>query len=718
MLNRLSVRSKLVLMLLLVSLLSTVVVGLIAWWNSRAALTATLFNELLITRKATAEELRTYFADQRQQILTLSEDGDVVEAMVRFNRAYRQLETTLIAEEWEQALESYYTTQFLPRLFENLPGQADYELYRPNSQAARYLQYQYIVNNPHPVGEKLLLTAAEDGSEYSTVHARYHPDLVALARRFGYYDILLINLNTADIVYTTSKEVDYATNLNNGPYRNSNLAAVVQAIINNPAPGSVELVDFDLYRPSYAAPAAFWAAPIFNGSHPIGVLAVQMSSAGINQITTHNQSWQQAGLGQSGETYVVGSDLLLRSDSRFLIENPQGYAAFLRERGIPERTVNLVEWLGTTVLLQRVASPADEAAVQGQEDTRLADDYRGVPALVSYEPFTVETLQWGLVAKMDQTEAFQPIYDLQNQLLIAAVLVITLLAFAAIAIAHFFVHPINRLAENARKASAGDYNLNPGFSTHDEVGQLAKMVEVMAGQLQKQDQQLAAKDQTVRRLLLNLLPGGIANRVQNGESSFVDEAQQVTVLYATIGGFQEWVTNGQSHLQLEFLNEVTSDLAEAADRYEVEKLSIMGGRLVAICGLSTPHLDHAQRVLNFVLAAERMIQRLNTKHDARLTLAGGMHAGAVMAGVAGSDKLIFELWGDPVRVATALQAEAHPGTILASTPIKDRLQEIADFTRHRSIHVPAIGPMESWSLALSAAVAREPTAEPVLAGRT
>ncbi len=101
-------------------------------------------------------------------------------------------------------------------------------------------------------------------------------------------------------------------------------------MVENPEFGAVQIVDFKPYTPSYEAPSAFLATPIFNGPHIVGILALQLQVDEIDKVMTGNQNWKADGLGRSGETFLVGSDLRMRSTSRFLLEDPEGYDQVLR----------------------------------------------------------------------------------------------------------------------------------------------------------------------------------------------------------------------------------------------------------------------------------------------------------------------------------------------------------------------------------------------------
>jgi len=143
-----------------------------------------------------------------------------------------------------------------------------------------------------------------------------------------------------------------------------------------------QLADFVAYEPSYGTPASFIAAPIYDGSRLVGVLVLQMPVDQINKVMTGNQQWAQDGLGQSGETILVGSDTLMRSVSRFFLEDRNRFLA------------------------QPVAK-----AIAGGSGTPHAVDYRGVPVLSSYAPLQIRGLNWVILSQMDLAEAYAPIEE-------------------------------------------------------------------------------------------------------------------------------------------------------------------------------------------------------------------------------------------------------------------------------------------------------------------
>jgi len=208
-------------------------------------LRARVTDQLTSIRAARTTQLEQFFESLDKQVRILANDRNTIEAMAAFNRDFAQLELSLVStnwEEWNRSLQAYYTDKFFPRLSKNISqGELQYDTYRPQGQAARYLQYYYIAENPNPLGEKEKLLDPGDGSQYTQSHAKYQPLFKQLVEDYGYHDLLLINPKTLDIVYSVFKETDYGTTLKQGPYSQSGLSDVVQAVLANPAQGSIQL---------------------------------------------------------------------------------------------------------------------------------------------------------------------------------------------------------------------------------------------------------------------------------------------------------------------------------------------------------------------------------------------------------------------------------------------------------------------------------------------
>lgn len=695
---RVSIKSKFILLLVLVALFVISTLGVLTWYSSRTTLSQAVFNELIGVRAAKARELEAYFTVLRNQAAFLAEDQMVVSAMLGLNQGYQDLSKATVTPAMDLSLTAYYTDTFIPRLQKNLSaGVPDYHRFLPQSQTARYLQYHYIVANENKVGLKQLLDDAGDGSTYSQFHQQYQPRLRDLVLRFGYYDLFLINIDTGDVVYSVFKESDFAANLLTGAYHKSGLADIVHAVQEDPMRQKVELVDFQPYLPSYNAPAGFAAAAIYDGPNPIGILAIQFPIDEINRIVTGNQSWQADGLGETGETYLVGPDQLMRSNSRFLIEDEVNYLTTLRQLGIPTEQVQLIKQRQTTILLQEIDTEATESALKGKTDTRMIDNYRGVPVLSSFAPVNIPGLHWAILAEMDTAEAFAPLATFQKRIFTASMILLFAVILVAQGASYFLTTPVHHLADYMEQIRRGESHGKLDTEARDEFGHLARSLDAMVQEYQQQTHLLKSRSVENHALLHSLLPPTVVTRLQRGEEQVVDTIHQTSIVYATIVGFTPLLRQQGETAVSEVMNGIIHAFDEAALRHELERQRTVGDTYVAVCGLDAPHLDHAKRAVHFALELFQLLRQINEENELNLGVRVSVHSGTVVAGVLGGNKFMYNLWGAPLKVATTLAALAERNTLLITDEVYKRLDQTQGFVRRGSVWVDEVGELLTWA---------------------
>jgi len=675
-------------------------IAYLCYHSGETNLTNRIFSQLTSVRASKAYQIQAYFENIRDQTQALSEDLMVVNAMKEFEAAYHELATQSIPTEWEQALDSYYQAEYLPKLAKLHEGTPIAELYQPATPAAQYLQYHYIAANPNPVGKKHLLNEAGDGSRYSQVHAQYHPVLEKFHDRFGYYDLFLIDPDTGAIVYSIFKEVDYGTSLFTGPYSNSNLAKAVAAAIEAKGTGYTKIVDFDQYKPSYGAPAAFIAAPIFDQSTFVGVLALQFPVDEINRVMTGNKNWQNDGLGYSGETYLVGQDHTMRSVSRFLIEEPDRYLELLQNNHVSDDTIEAMQRFGTSILLQDVNTEAVQEALAQREGTRVIDDYRGISVLSAYAPLDIPGLNWAILSEMDLAEAYAPVYAFQRVILIWATLIILLITIASMLLSYIFIKPINTLITSAKKIGEGHMDALVTLNSQDEFGELARAFNDMVHSLQAKTEMIEQKNRENEELLLNIFPAAVAKRLKSGEKDIADQVPNVTVLFADVIGFTGLSESMTVYEAVKTLNDLVTTFDEATERFGVEKIKTSGDNYMAVCGLSTPRLDHMNRMIDFAVEVRSLVRRFNYEKGCQLDVKISIHSGDVIAGIVGRKKVIYDVWGDTVNVANVIltRSLSDPGSILVSQIVYDYLQDLYDFEWVDTLNQLADSGLGIWRL--------------------
>jgi methyl-accepting chemotaxis protein len=437
MIRNLGIRAKVLIVLSAVAITAVGVNGYLGYRTAKESLEAESFNKLTAVREMKSSQIEDYFRQIADQVQTFSEDRMIIEAIKAFKSGFDAIETDLLGttetpQHVDTDLRSYYVEEFQSRLQRNTSENVSVDRFWPTKSSTRFLQHLYLSSNKFETGSKHQLDSASDGSSYTKAHSLYHPIIRSYLEKFGYYDIFLVDHETGHIIYTVFKEVDYGTSLLTGPYKDTNFANAFRAAKNAADKDFVRLVDFAPYEPSYNAPAAFIASPIFEADQIIGVLLFQMPIDRINNIMTNKHAWADVGLGQSGETYIVGDDFLLRNQSRFLIEDWDNYFKVIQEIGLPRQTIDRINNLNSTIGLQPVKTQGTEAALRGETGTQIFPDYRGVSVLSSYKPVSIADVNWVIMSEIDEAEAFAQVSRLRENIFFWLIIVVIAIVIIAL----------------------------------------------------------------------------------------------------------------------------------------------------------------------------------------------------------------------------------------------------------------------------------------------
>ncbi|MBT3922875.1 MAG: PAS domain-containing protein [Nitrospina sp.] len=471
-----AIRNKLILFFLLMGLIP--LIGYAWFSNNKIADELTNVNRerLISLRELKKIQIEEYFEQIKNQIQTFSESITVIDAMGKFGGAFNFVEDQLgqnFTDDKKSKLMARYTYQE-----ENTPGASKDAVSRwfPENKTTQILQSLYISENPNPIGEKHKLDTNSEFSTYNQIHEQYHPTIRKYLEKNGYYDIFLVDAETGYIVYSVFKEVDYATNLKTGPYSNSGIGRAFKGVMNASEPDAFILDDFAPYEPSYNAPAAFIASPIMDVGEIVGVLIFQAPIDKIDGVMTSQKEWKKVGLGESGEVYLVGPDYKLRNNSRFLIESPDEYFQLLKDLGTDSKIIQNQKDLKTSIGISEVRSPGAIESLSGKSGFQIFPDYRNIPVLSAYAPVNILGLNWGILAEIDEDEAFQTLYKIQTNTIFIVVVLIGVLTFIAIIIGRGFATPIISLTQELGRFAEGDIKGLQGLkvNTEDEFRMLEK----------------------------------------------------------------------------------------------------------------------------------------------------------------------------------------------------------------------------------------------------
>ena len=695
--RKLGVQSKVLAMVLLASLLSLLLTGLVSYSIGSNVLTTAVTNQLVALRNSRAEALQDYFGFLRNHVLTSSEGFLVIDGLKDFRAAFPKLQNTTLSAEQQKKLVAYYTDVFIPKLKKNLEGEPALATYLPNTPADRYLSYHYTANNPRaPHLDEL--EDAGDGSEYSAVHRKYAKRFHRLAEVFGYRDIFLVDIDSGNVLFSVAKEADMGSNLKTGIYADTALGKTFDEIRKSRDPYFVYISDFEHYKASFGEPAFFIGSTVFDGDKFIGALIYQINPEAIDRVMTFNKKWEDKGLGKTGESFLVGQDFKLRSSFREFLETPDQYFKTLRSKGVSQEKIDWIKRANSPVLIQEVKTEGAKRSLAGQSGEMEEVDYRGKRVLKSFQPLRIGNHEWGLVAKIDKAEALQGVRRLRDALLLLGAILIPLLTLMSLALARTFIRPIQRLIGATKQIIAGDSAVQVKVDSADEFGELSSSFNSMAATLQQREEAIRSQLQENDRLLLNILPARTAERLKQGEQSITEQYPSVSVLYADLEGFQDLSAELAPDQAIVVLNELIGAFDDAAERCGVEKLRSTGSNYLAVCGLSVPRIDDEKRTVELALAMLQVVDRLSAKHGVRLSLDIGIHAGALAAGVVGSGKFYYDVWGETVTIARAIHISPKQNVIQVTEPVRRALDGLYSFEPLPPVEVKGEGVIPIWEL--------------------
>ncbi|MDY6995764.1 MAG: adenylate/guanylate cyclase domain-containing protein [Actinomycetota bacterium] len=673
-------------MLLLTSVLSVAVVGAIGFQSGRESLRASVFEQLTLIRSAQARMLEKAMRDLTSSMVVYTRSSDAEQAIAAFTAGYDELRDADIAPEQQQALVDYYERRYgeADPDGDRDAAQARVQALLPRSTSQRYLQATYTLRAEAADGG-INLDDAGDGSAWSAANARYNEFFRQIIKRQHSADALLIDAR-GNVVYNVGKGIDLGTNIQYGPYRGSNLAEAFKEAMNSNSLDEVVVRDFDTYQPT-GMPTAWMVSPIGPPGNVQGVMALALPVDNLNRGMTFNGDWEGAGLGETGETILVGPDLLMRSESRLFMEDPDAYRADVVAAGTPVEVADEAISLGTTILVQPIDTDAVANALQGDTGTLITADYEGRRTLQAYSPVNTAGLNWVLVAKIDVSEAFAPVATFTRTLVLSTVVIILVVCIAALLLARVFVRPIRRLEAGAEQIGAGDYDVTLPVKSRDEFGDLTVAFNDMSRNLQTKERQLNEQRAENDRLLLSLMPEPVVERYRDGEQNIAQEHRDVTVVFANVDGLDELAEQLTAQESLGVVNQLVRQFDSAAENLGVERVRTLHDGYLASSGLTVPRLDSARRTVDFAVEMQRIIDRFNAETGHRLRLRAGINTGTVTSGLLGQSNLVYDIWGSAVNVAYQVHKTPPDAGVYVTDVVYEAMRDIRDFTADGEIVV-------------------------------
>ncbi len=670
-----SVVTRLSLVVLLVALVSLVVTSVVGLQRGSDLADDVLREGLTATGAARANQVERYVRGLERAAAAQAISPTTVEAIEAFTEAYRELNADDPSAADQAVVDQYYVDVVAPELSAVRGRPVSAASLVPQAPAAVYLQAKYVVPG---VDDASLLDDAGDGSRWSELHNTLHQTFSEVAIQSEVDDLYLIEPVNNTVVYSTAKDIDFATSLLTGPQSGSALAVLLNSFDDSPAAGDTKIADFTSYTAAGGTPSAFVVSPVIADGALAGYVALRVSPERINSITTNDGSW--TGDGDTGQTYVVARDDLLRSDARAFVEDPNGYLDAVRAAGAAsDDQIRLMRRFGTTVLFQPVDDADARAALDDPPGLVETTSYLGAEVLQARRPLDIEGLDWAMIAEVDQSEIEQPVVEFARNLLIAIALFLVGITFLAVRWSNRLLAPVRVISANLRAVRAGGVadEGSPAMQlpagSANEFGELAGDIDTMLVTLAERNADARSRANERLRLLRRLLPPQAAQRAEAGEHDVIDQVANATVAVVVVRGLGRLLRSGSRDGARDLLDRFVEEADALAKQRGLERIRLTGDAYFAGCGTVRPHIDHAARAVAFVLDLRQLVLDLADDGGLPISISAGVDSGPVTVGLTGGSGLVYDAWGATVTRAAALARRATADTIVVSAACRTQL---------------------------------------------
>jgi len=292
-------------------------------------------------------------------------------------------------------------------------------------------------------------------TRYRAAHERFHLWFSTVIEGLAVRDVMMV-APSGTVVYSVAKGPALGTSLNAGPWSSSGAAGALRRAVSRYDGAPVTYVDFTTRSWSPEDPLAFGASAVRGDDGVLlGTILVAVGSEGLNDIVRGTE-----GLGRTGETYLVGNDGLMRSDSRFETES--------------------------TVLRRAVNTPSADRAIAGETGFMMIENHRGVDVLSAYQPVLVFGQSWALLAEIDASEEYAAVYESLREMLLIAIVVAALATITGVLASRAITRPVVALRDAMGSFSETRRLIPvPGCDRRDEIGDAARSFRDLTGEIHR-----------------------------------------------------------------------------------------------------------------------------------------------------------------------------------------------------------------------------------------
>lgn len=642
-----SIRHKVVGTILSLTFATCALIAVSAYFSARQTLQKELFARFESMRTSKQFDVTYYVDHLRKHAQLLTQNPWFATESRKLAEAFGKLRATKLTDEQRRKLEEHYRTQILPQI-SNVSGESpNLESIFPATDIAQVLQYRHLTINDRK-GESADLQADALGSVSRDLTTK----LESLAKTLEFVDVRIVHPKTGETIFSLTPEIDFGVSLFEGYLAKTRLSKMVKEVAANPVPTAVRLVDFERYVPLRNQPATFLVCPTFDEKELAGIVVFRISGERLNDIVNDDRTNGTRSLGLTGEVFLVGEDTLMRTESRFFLQNRREYLEQLKSSGIAPEVIREIEWYGTTVLtVPRQGAPVLTMFASG-ERTWNAVSYLGVNVIASNAPLEIEDVRWGIVALIHEDEAFRPVTTLRTRLLALTSGVFLIAAAFGARLGGSLVQPIEGLTMAARSLASGFRDVRVSVATGDELETLGKSFNEMAEVVERERSGERKTSFENECLLETIMPPDIVAKLWGGPhlAEGVGYHGEATVSYSKIHGLKPLYQSNEPELAIGLMDELSRQLDDAATRSGVRPLAFGGGSCFAIAGLDEQPDPGTAEMVRFADELREILQRFNAQYNTSLCVTTGIHTGPISSGKIGHQEFFRSLWRPTMKV--------------------------------------------------------------------
>ncbi|MEI6714478.1 MAG: PAS domain S-box protein [Verrucomicrobiota bacterium] len=443
-------------------------------------------------RSTRASAVTAFFQERHKQTALLAQTFDIATSLADFSRAFETLQQDIAnSPEGPSAWKSDLATHLAQSPPSQQPNAPAISSYLEQSPVTLFLQSLYVAKSPRTVTHPA-------GAAYQTAHKRWNSEIRLLSKLEQAQDLLLVDLE-GNVVYSTQKHLDFGVNLRKAPHVPPSVKAIFEGALHVSDKSQAIHTDFVPYPFGDNRPSMFWSAPVFSGTTKVGVLLIRRSSKDLDEIMA-----SPVGLGKSGVTYLVGSDLQLRSSSHLDSDSSNAQ--------------------------NRVDAELARRAIAGETLSLKHLDYRQKFVLGAAIPLKIDDLRWALIAETDYDEVMQPTEILTQRIILSAVI----FAVSSSSVLLFLLNRIvlsplvslSKAAKKLRKNDAGETLEGEGCrEIQDLANTLNDLLHTVRSDIEEREAvSLKLRETEERtRAILQLLPDGLVVVNRDGRIEMANE---------------------------------------------------------------------------------------------------------------------------------------------------------------------------------------------------